>query len=323
MRTAPDAATIAGMDTIDVKELAVRSIRLMADGSLEEFHEVIHPEFLNHEDKDEPPETRGRGPEPAYKTALWLRDAFAELRWEIHEVVVEGNLAVVHSTMSGRHVRPFAEYAADGQVREVFPPTGKRFASTQTHWLRVADGQVIEHWANRDDIGMAMQLGWVPPTPLYMLRSAFAKRRARGRNGRGAAPARLASLAVACFAALALQGAQSASAGIALNTIDRHATYKQEGSQVRSTGPIGCTRGERITIRVTVSQAPTGARARGTWTGRCTGDVQRWQVRARARGQARFATGRARVCAVAKTRTGGRVTDTRRWCKPVSVSARF
>jgi predicted ester cyclase len=167
------------MDTIKVKELALRSIQLMADGSLEDFHEVIHSEFLNHEDKDEPPETRGRGPEPAYKTALWLRDAFAELRWEIHEVVCEGDLVVVHCTMSGRHVRPFVEYAPDGQVREVFPPTGKRFAATQTHWLRVAEDGVIEHWANRDDIGMAMQLGWVPPSPLYLLRSALAKRRVK------------------------------------------------------------------------------------------------------------------------------------------------
>jgi hypothetical protein len=43
----------------------------------------------------------------------------------------------------------------------------------------VADGLVIEHWANRDDQGMAEQLGWVPPTPAYLLRMAMAKRRAR------------------------------------------------------------------------------------------------------------------------------------------------
>jgi predicted ester cyclase len=167
------------MQTQSLREIAVRSIQIMADGTLEDFREIVHPEFLNHEDKDEPPETRGRGPEPAYKTALWLRDAFAELRWEIHEVVCEGDLAVVHCTMSGRHVRPFAEYDAAGQVREVFPPTGRSFAVTQTHWLRISDGQAIEHWANRDDIGMAMQLGWVPPSPLYMIRAALAKRRAR------------------------------------------------------------------------------------------------------------------------------------------------
>ena len=161
------------------RELALRSISVMADGALEDFEEVLHPEFRNHEQKDEPPASRGIGPATAYATALWLRDAFADLRWEIGEVVAEGDLVVVHCTMHGRHVRPFASYDESAEVSEVFPPTGKTFASTQTHWLRIADGKVIEHWANRDDLGMAVELGWVPPTPLYLLRSAVAKRRAR------------------------------------------------------------------------------------------------------------------------------------------------
>ena len=86
---------------------------------------------------------------------------------------------VIHCTMSGRHVNPFVAYSRDGSVDEAFPPTGERFATTQTHWLRIADGKAIEHWANRDDLGMAKQLGWVPPTPRYLLRMALAKRRAR------------------------------------------------------------------------------------------------------------------------------------------------
>jgi hypothetical protein len=147
-------------DTDTRRELALRSISLMADGTLEDFEEVLHPEFLNHEQKDEPPAARGIGPATAYATALWLRDA-----------------------MHGRHVRPFISYDADANVGEVFPPTGKSFASTQTHWLRIKDDKVIEHWANRDDLGMAVELGWVPPTPLYLIRQALAKRRARRAAG--------------------------------------------------------------------------------------------------------------------------------------------
>jgi predicted ester cyclase len=165
--------------TDQLKELALRSIQVMENGTREDFEEVLHPEFLNHEAKDEPPAARGGGPAAAYATALWLRDAFADLRWEIHQVVAEGDLAAVHCTMSGRHVRTFVGYDEDAQVKEAFPATGKRFATTQTHWLRIADGRVSEHWANRDDLGTAFQLGWVPPTPLYLLRSALAKRRAR------------------------------------------------------------------------------------------------------------------------------------------------
>jgi hypothetical protein len=236
-------------------------------------------------------------------------------------VLVEGDLAVVHCTMSGRHVRPFAEYDEDAEVKEVFPPTGKRFATTQTHWLRVADGRVIEHWANRDDLGTAFQLGWVPPSPLYLLRSALAKRRARRAHRLRQAPASV-SLAL-CVAALALGAASGAQAGVALNTIDKRATYGQDGAQVRVSGPIGCTRGERVTIRVSVRQAVTGARARGGWAARCTGEVQHWQMRARVRTEARFARGTATVRAVATTRAGRRVTDTRKWRGRVYVSPQF
>jgi len=130
-------------------------------------------------------------------------------------------------------------------------------------------------------------------------------------------------LLVVGFAAFAFCGADAASAYVSANTIDGQATYTQDATRVRATGPIGCTSGERVSIRVTVTQAAIGVRARKTWTGRCTGEIQHWQIRARARQGARFETGAGRVCAVAKTRTADRVTDTRTWCERVTVSASF
>ncbi len=164
------------------ERVALRSIELMEHGTLEDFESIYDPAFINREAKDEPPAARQTyGPGAVHATAIWLREAFADLRWEIHDVVAERDLVVVHCTMRGRHVNPFVSYDARGAVKAAFPPTGKPFASTQTHWLRVANGKVIEHWANRDDLGTAEQLGWVPPTPLYLLRMALAKRRARRR----------------------------------------------------------------------------------------------------------------------------------------------
>jgi predicted ester cyclase len=160
-------------------QLCLRSMEIMGTGEMPDFVAVIHPEATNREAAAEPPATRGRGPAAFYATALWLRAAFADLHWEIHDVITQGDLVAVHGTMSGRHAGPFVSYDADGRVAEVFPATGKTFAITQSHWFRVADGMVVEHWANRDDLGMAQQSGWVPPTPLYLLRMALAKRRAR------------------------------------------------------------------------------------------------------------------------------------------------
>jgi len=166
------------IDTDAVKAVALRSFALMRSGSLADFEALIHPDAINREEKDEPPASRGRGPRPFHATAEWLREAFAELDWEIHDAIVDGDLVAVHVTMTGRHVGPFVSFDADARVADAFPPTGKRFAVTQTHWIRVAGGMVTEHWANRDDLGMAMQLGWAPPSPRYLLRMALAKRRA-------------------------------------------------------------------------------------------------------------------------------------------------
>jgi len=69
-------------------------------------------------------------------------------------------------------------YTEAGSVDSVFPATGRTFATTQSHWFRIHDGRIAEHWANRDDLGTARQLGWIPPTPGYLLRMARAKRRA-------------------------------------------------------------------------------------------------------------------------------------------------
>jgi len=171
----------------DAERVALESIEIMGTGTKADFERVIHPDCVNHEAKDEPPASRvPYGPEAVRATALWLRAAYSDLRWEIHDVVAERDLVVVHCTMSGRHTGLFIAYDEDGGVDEVFPPTGEEFATTQTHWLRIEDGKLIEHWANRDDLGTAKQLKWVPPTPAYLFRMALAKRRAKRAHRRDA-----------------------------------------------------------------------------------------------------------------------------------------
>jgi hypothetical protein len=53
------------------------------------------------------------------------------------------------------------------------------FAASQTHWYRLAEGRIVGHAANRDHLAQARQLGWVPPSPAFLVRSALASRRLR------------------------------------------------------------------------------------------------------------------------------------------------
>ena len=162
----------------DPISVAVRSLHAMADGDRADFETLFHPLAVDRENSVQPPSSRVPGPAGAYSTALWLRAACADLHYDIHHAVADGNLVAVNSTMNGRHVTPWAFYTEDGAVDTVFPPTNKTFAVTQSHWFRIEDGRIIEHWANRDDLGMGRQLGWIPPTPVYLVRMARAKRRA-------------------------------------------------------------------------------------------------------------------------------------------------
>lgn len=168
----------------DLAQLAGRAVLIMAEGELTDFEAVFHPEAHNRESAAEPPACREPGPAGFYATARWLRATYADLRWEIHETAASSDLVAVHTTMSGRQVGTFVVYDENGAVEQAFPATGKSFATTQTHWFRCAEGTVWEHWANRDDLGLAQQLGWVPPTPAYLFRMWRATRAARRATAR-------------------------------------------------------------------------------------------------------------------------------------------
>ena len=164
--------------SLSATELTVRSIHAMASGERDDFDALYAPTATDHENLVQPPSSRVPGPAGFWATAQWLRAAFADLHYEIHHTIADSDLIAVNSTMTGRHVSPIVFYKPDGAIDAAFPPTGRTFAMTQSHWFRVRDGRITEHWANRDDLGTAKQLGWIPPTPAYLIRMTRAKRRA-------------------------------------------------------------------------------------------------------------------------------------------------
>ncbi len=60
-------------------------------------------------------------------------------------------------------VRVFAKATKLGTLNEAVPPTGERFSSRHSHWFRVAEDKLVEHWATRDDLSAIVQLGIVRP----------------------------------------------------------------------------------------------------------------------------------------------------------------
>lgn len=99
---------------------------------------------------------------------------------------------------------------------------------------------------------------------------------------------------------------------------DRTGKVSTGGRVLSVGGPFACTTGGRTRIHVTVTQRKTGALARGTWSGTCTGRDQDWLVRkVRARGAADFQPGQSEACAAAVARNSRRATDATQWCGAV------
>ena len=113
--------------------------------------------------------------------------------------------------------------------------------------------------------------------------------------------------------------ARTAFAKLAANTVDPVALVAENGRQILLTGPISCTEGERVDLRVIVTQRSTGAIAEGHAIVIGTGALQQWEVRAIAEGEANFEEGPATAVALARSTFHGRATDAHQWLVNVTL----
>ena len=111
--------------------------------------QMVTPDFVDHE---APPGTPP-GPEGANAVLRWLRGAFADMSYEILDAFGAGDRVAVRLITRGTHTGEFLGT----------PPTGRRFEMEAIHLYRVQDGKVAEHWAKRDDLSLARQLGLLAP----------------------------------------------------------------------------------------------------------------------------------------------------------------
>lgn len=85
---------------------------------------------------------------------------FPDCRFETEEIVEAGDSVIVRTKVRGTHLGT-GEIPVNGGMLVGVEPTGKSFEVQHIHWYKLRDGQICEHYANRDDLAMMQQLGLI------------------------------------------------------------------------------------------------------------------------------------------------------------------
>lgn len=135
------------------KEVVRRLFRdVFNERNLDLCDELFTDEYIEHAIAPFGDEEPGvvHGPDHMRNVVTWLVEQYPDLTMEIESLIAEGDIVVARVRSEGTNL---------GKLNGVVPPTGKRFSGRQSHWYRIEDGKVAEHWAIREDLETMLQLG--------------------------------------------------------------------------------------------------------------------------------------------------------------------
>jgi steroid delta-isomerase-like uncharacterized protein len=136
--------TAVGQDT---KAIARRLAgEVLSNGDLDAFEALFAEGYVNHNI----PVPGIPGTKDGFRELVKAtRRAFPDVVVHIDDVIAEGDMVAFHDHVSA---------TSRGEFFGV-PPSGRRIEWTEIHWLRIADGRIVEHWTNFDQLGILRQLG--------------------------------------------------------------------------------------------------------------------------------------------------------------------
>ncbi len=117
------------------------------DGNDAVIEEIISPDYVDY--GHNPP---GAGPQAARDDWKGVKEPFPDARYEIDDVVAQGDTVAVRWTGTMTHTSPFLGVE----------PTGKRLTLTGTSVYKLAGGQITETRNQADVLGLLVQLGLAP-----------------------------------------------------------------------------------------------------------------------------------------------------------------
>jgi len=128
-----------------LKEFGYRWAELFTmGGDLALIDEIVAPDFLSHS----APMGLPAGREGVRQWVGLFHQAFPDIYSVAEDVIVDNDKVVERFSAGGTNLGPFFGN----------PPTGKKGTITGINIFRVANGMIVEHWGNSDDMGLMRQL---------------------------------------------------------------------------------------------------------------------------------------------------------------------
>ncbi len=140
------------MSTEDNKNIVRRYRELHNRNEVDRFGEVLAPNFVAHEMLPNVPRT----PEGAKMLHQGNLAVFPDLQTRTDDLFAEGDKVVERWTMTCHHTgAPFFI----GNL----PASGRKIEVSGINTYRIANGKIVETWANMDFMGVLQQIGLIPP----------------------------------------------------------------------------------------------------------------------------------------------------------------
>ena len=139
------------MTTEQNKALVRRFYAEIDAGNIDAMDELVAEDYVDHNPAPFPNLASGR---EGLKQAFRIFWTATPGRHEIEDQVAEGDKVVTRLTAYGRH---------EGDLPGPLPATGLEIRETGVAIHRIASGRIVEHWSDRNDLGLMQQLGMIPP----------------------------------------------------------------------------------------------------------------------------------------------------------------
>jgi predicted ester cyclase len=136
------------------EKLAREALQAFEDNDIERIGTLVVDDFVDHGAPPWAPQGRA-----GYVQIMGFVKHVLQVRYEIHEMVADGDRVAIRATAHGVHTTGHLGFA----------PTGKPYAMPTMHLFRAEGGLLAEHWGVRDELSVLWQVGALPapaPVPL-------------------------------------------------------------------------------------------------------------------------------------------------------------